>query len=477
MKKKERPTWNSCKLGRKIEARKLKRYIENIHEGRNGSHILNIDAKWGEGKTHFLKLWKNELSINHLVVYWDAWQTDFSDDPLVSFFYTLNTAIEEYATSTTGSRIRQFLTKELNLATLCNDVLRVSSRSYMALHGINGEIDIQNLVTTYLMDDKRDTLIAYKQDRKHIEALENALIELSKKIGRCQSQSLPIFILIDELDRCRPIYALTLLERVKHLFNVKGFQFIIATDTEQLQHTVKSVYGIGFDAKRYLKRFFDIQYSFPDAEPEVHAKYLFDQSNSILRKYLFIPRRSNSNPTSLWAPDSIFCDFSLFFKWSMRDRIQIYERLDAILRLYFRADEAHIIPLLYFLGLQHITSDEEYRSFSKHSEVKGDKLISIGFVNGVTENRYPTYQYHQHGRKSAETRLITLINFYLEISTNYDDVYKRWNTESLRYTHEDEIFQHILQPIEDRSTKLPISQYPGLIAHMGFHGFQSDSKS
>lgn len=70
------------------------------------------------------------------------------------------------------------------------------------------------------------------------------------------SFSCPIFIFIDELDRCRPDYAISLLEIVKHIFDIKNFVFIIATNTDQLQHSIKNVYGNDFSANDYLGRFF-----------------------------------------------------------------------------------------------------------------------------------------------------------------------------------------------------------------------------
>lgn len=66
----------------------------------------------------------------------------------------------------------------------------------------------------------------------------------------------PAFILIDELDRCRPSYAVEMLETIKHIFDIPKVVFVLATDTEQLQHAIKVIYGEGFDAQTYLGRFF-----------------------------------------------------------------------------------------------------------------------------------------------------------------------------------------------------------------------------
>jgi hypothetical protein len=72
-----------------------------------------------------------------------------------------------------------------------------------------------------------------------------------------------MFIFIDELDRCRPTYSIAMLERIKHLFDVDGVVFVLATDATQLSHSIKAVYGSEFDSKRYLQRFFSRTYKLP----------------------------------------------------------------------------------------------------------------------------------------------------------------------------------------------------------------------
>ncbi|MCJ8270487.1 MAG: KAP family NTPase, partial [Psychrosphaera sp.] len=78
----------------------------------------------------------------------------------------------------------------------------------------------------------------------------------------------PAFIFIDELDRCRPSYAVEMLETIKHIFDIPGVVFVVATDTEQLQHAVKAIYGAGFDARVYLSRFFNSRFSLKTPEFE-----------------------------------------------------------------------------------------------------------------------------------------------------------------------------------------------------------------
>ena len=76
----------------------------------------------------------------------------------------------------------------------------------------------------------------------------------------------PLVIAIDELDRCRPSYAVELLEIAKHFFSVDNIVFVLAIDKAQLSHAIKAVYGNDFDASGYLRRFIDLDFQLPKPE-------------------------------------------------------------------------------------------------------------------------------------------------------------------------------------------------------------------
>ena len=79
-------------------------------------------------------------------------------------------------------------------------------------------------------------------------------------------KSCPVVVVIDELDRCRPLYAIELLEVAKHLFSVEIIVFVLAINLRQLGHSIKAVYGSDFDSHEYLERFIDITIPLPMAE-------------------------------------------------------------------------------------------------------------------------------------------------------------------------------------------------------------------
>ena len=80
------------------------------------------------------------------------------------------------------------------------------------------------------------------------------------------SENRPLIVVIDELDRCRPSYAVELLEVAKHLFAVDRIVFVLAVNRSELAHSIRALYGSDFDAVGYLRRFFDVDFRLPDPE-------------------------------------------------------------------------------------------------------------------------------------------------------------------------------------------------------------------
>ncbi|MFM5655507.1 P-loop NTPase fold protein [Aeromonas veronii] len=221
-------------------------------EGKQRNYVLNLNAEWGAGKTWFIKRWYMELKAHYPTVYIDAWQQDFSDDPLLTVISSIIEQLKEEA----GSRqLSPYLSTKL--ASLLKATAPIVTKAlFKKISGINID-DVQEVIKA---DDAGKLVESLFQDtRKKTEAVQLLKHEIQQWveaiIGKKKKQ-VPAFILIDELDRCRPSYAVEMLETIKHIFDIPGVVFVLATDTEQLQHAIKVVYGEGFDAKAYLRRFF-----------------------------------------------------------------------------------------------------------------------------------------------------------------------------------------------------------------------------
>jgi len=103
-----------------------------------------------------------------------------------------------------------------------------------------------------------DAVENYLNDKKIMDEFHSKL-NLALSTAQDNYKKLPVVIFVDELDRCRPLYAIELLERIKHLFNVESAVFVVAMDKKQLGISLGAVYGQGFNSTEYLRRFFDLE--------------------------------------------------------------------------------------------------------------------------------------------------------------------------------------------------------------------------
>ena len=88
---------------------------------------------------------------------------------------------------------------------------------------------------------------------------EQGTVQFREQLAKAATEAdRPLIVLIDELDRCHPSYALELLATVRHLFNVDGVVVVLAINRAELAHSVQSIYGPDFSADRYLRRFADL---------------------------------------------------------------------------------------------------------------------------------------------------------------------------------------------------------------------------
>jgi hypothetical protein len=226
-------------------------------EGRQRNYVLNLNAEWGAGKTWFIKRWYMELKSQYPTVYIDAWQQDFSDDPLLTVISSIIDQLKMIAgkENPIPEGMRQRL---LGLFKVGGKLALKAALKKAGLEdedfSLEGE-DANQLVDALCSNQKEryDSIQYLKQEIR--QWVEGAVV-----LGKGHLDY-PAFILIDELDRCRPSYAVEMLETIKHIFDIPGVVFVLATDTEQLQHAVKVIYGDGFDAQNYLGRFFQRRFT------------------------------------------------------------------------------------------------------------------------------------------------------------------------------------------------------------------------
>ena len=223
---------------------------------------IAIDGRWGSGKTFFVK--QTILAINamnprsqmednkrrdiksrlllseasqenyDLAVYFDAWENDNDTDPALSLIYEI--------------------TKQLSLEYEFEEKSFIDTMAYIA-----EVISARNV--SGLLNNLRgeDPIELFKRQKKLGEKIEQFFSEILIERGE------RLIVFIDELDRCKPTFAVRLLEQIKHYLCDERITFVFSVNVKELQHTVKQYYGYDFDACRYLDRFFELRIALPQA--------------------------------------------------------------------------------------------------------------------------------------------------------------------------------------------------------------------
>ncbi len=212
--------------------------------------VIELSAGYGEGKTTFLKMCEQHIKNEQKqfkdieIILLNIWKEDLYNSPLASIIKSIsklegNQAYKDFIE----------LLKTINI-------------------GIN--LGVVSLSTKDLFDDSQ---------QQEIEKLKKAFKTIDKKI---------IFF-IDELDRCRPDYAITTLEIIKHLFDESNIVFVLATDDNRLQSSVNSVYGSEIADEDYLRKFIDIKFNLPkikNAETHLLSQWRMGGCDTLIKASL-----------------------------------------------------------------------------------------------------------------------------------------------------------------------------------------------
>ena len=259
---------------------------------------IALDAKWGAGKTFFVKQAKmlidaynpfskellddekkiiqsifnqiglvirdDFLSSPQVSVYYDAWTNDNDNDPMLSILYEIvKTTTLEYDVHKQG-----------NIAEKVVSIVDV----------ITGK-NIKEAFEVFRGDDCFSSIQNQKNIHSMIEEFFDSL--LSEQGDR-------LVVFIDELDRCKPSFAIQLLERIKHYFSNDRITFVFSINDAQLQQTIKRYYGADFDSCRYLDRFFDYRISLPPANMQRYYEKIGLNSYDVFEKICqAVTRRQN----------------------------------------------------------------------------------------------------------------------------------------------------------------------------------------
>ena len=417
--------------------------IKNDTTGRNSNlynllRLLNfqqdslsiaINGSWGTGKTFFIKqcqlmldnafsceddeilqaiekLCPGEESLANIrkthfrTAYYDAWEHDSEEDPIASLIRCL-------ATTDWSTNVKESLIKAADIG---SSILQATTN-----------IDLKGLVKT-LKDNSSDLITPdnLEQIKKRFNA---TLAELAPDQGK-------LTIFVDELDRCKPTYAVKLLERIKHYFNNPNVTFIFAVYLSQLQYTINQYYGLQFNGYQYLDRFFDlvISLSAPDID-----KY-FDNTKNILEAVQHFEKSDPKNSYYYLFCKELINHFSFSIRqinhFYLKTNSAAYNLLDQILNpqgIAFQSERngkfiiyEFLLPLMNALNQADI---DEYNNF-----ISGN--ASKETLNILAKSKYFTKYYKDISINESNIDIIK------GVSDIYNAIFNDQDQTSLRISNE-----------------------------------------
>lgn len=254
--------------------------LTNIIKLKDDMKVLAIDSGWGTGKTTFATMWMNMINNDETysseleVMYFNAWENDYISEPLTSILAELENQIKSKDIEV-KSIFEKNKEKVKPYASVGSQILL----KYLT-KGVLDNIDWQENIENGIIElSNKVGKIAFKEvavAKNCRKILKEDLEKFQKKINK------KVIIFVDELDRCKPTYAVNVLETIKHIFNLENYTFVIFLDKQQLSHSIKTLYGEGMDSDGYLRRFFDLEYQLPNNYTRV---YLENKSNKIQENF------------------------------------------------------------------------------------------------------------------------------------------------------------------------------------------------
>lgn len=399
-KEEREPSWETDLLGRKDAAHQLERLIANAP----GPYVIAMTSEWGSGKTFFLKAWEKDLlARKRPCVYFNAWETDHAGDPLLALTGCITESLKK----------NKFIApRRLNkLAKTASNIFAKSPKFFCrAAVGVvdkatgGGLADVKDEILD-TMDLGTDLFLKNNKRRADfVEQLETIAAEASEKAQKLPvdptngTHHFPLFVMIDELDRCRPSYVIELLENIKHLFGVHGVVFLLAIDQAQILGIIQHTFGLcsldDRDARRdYLRKFIDVfwQLPEPDSFEFVYTK-LLEKNIRCPKQWPNIQLQAYQQNGTCYLSEKKYlnCNASFYAslakgasmkKKSLREYIQLIDKFNIISSLY-TLDARHYFVIFYYL-LNENSETEKRELLRTDFTERSDKIHRVNARDSV----------------------------------------------------------------------------------------------
>ncbi|HAW7858571.1 TPA: hypothetical protein JLM62_001416 [Escherichia coli] len=249
-------------FNRKPLFEQMKRLILNSPDS---NLVFALDDIWGSGKTSFVKMLQSELKLKYSnevdVIYFDSFENDYQSDPFISISSELYALLKSKGVGAEAIATTILQTATKIGARVLTGGMKIAVGALTAGVVNGGAVDkatelISDSISGEIESFVENKIKSMEQEKKAIVDFKLALEKIYEDTGR------KTLIIIDELDRARPDYSLELLEKIKHLFSVKGLVFLLVMNREQFEKGIAYRYG-DINTNIYLNKFIHYWFTLP----------------------------------------------------------------------------------------------------------------------------------------------------------------------------------------------------------------------
>lgn len=277
---------------RKLLAERITKYIDQLNNG----CVIAVDAPWGEGKSYFGRNWAAQLSTQgYQTIFLDAFEQDYADDPFLLISAEILSPIKgaEGDESWTSLRDACIRTGTVLLPAAAKMAVNAAGKMFF---GIGDLAEIKDKLGDELEGKLGETVEKFIQKRlDDYEQEKQTACHFREKLAEfAAKQEKPVVFFIDELDRCKPSFAVKVIERIKHFFDTSNLVFVLLLNRPQLEEAIKGVYGANIDANAYLGKFIQLFLALPKHTSLTVGSRCYNHTYclELLKRYKFEGTRS-----------------------------------------------------------------------------------------------------------------------------------------------------------------------------------------
>ena len=401
--------------------------LSDLYRNLEHGSVAILDGRWGSGKTTFVRMWVSHLK-NHgtPAIYFDAFKSDYLDSPFHAVARTFIKAAKD-AGKTDDPVYKTFLSKAAKVGRVVAGTavkigvkaatLGVISESEIAYLGDLRE-SISDTLSEKSEEQINEALLSPNDDDELFDSLLKSLSNLpnllspNNNAGSVQS---PLIIVIDELDRCRPDFALGILETLKHFFRADNLHFVLVTNSDHLSLAVSHRYGIGTASREYLEKFYDFLIYFENS-------YNVDEPGSIKPFIKALSERILKDRTNdIRNIEDMVVALSCSFKLSLRQIESLYVNI-SISYLASRSGEFRPAVIVVFLVFLKALKPELFRSAKDGTLTSDDMktlISSVKWTGKTSDNLIKHFRFyldHNIDENSDQWRSfsVSLFNYHIE---------------------------------------------------------------